>query len=615
MYDSGGPFHSALDEDKEVLGRIYDWRVIRRLPPYLALVKSWMVLGGIGMVIRSLASLALPYLMAIAADRFIRTGDLDGLNIIAGAFVGATLLVWAGQYMETLFLSYASETALLQMRTQMFDHLQQLSLSFYDRNKVGKIMSRVQSDVQQIQELLTADILNIVVSILTLVAIACVMMMMNTRLALLTLSVVPVFGLVIFIWQQYARRAFFRVRGAIAAVNAQLQEGISGVRVTQSLSREEINLKQFDAVNRAHLNANINATKLTAVMMPTGEIMTAMAYGLVMLFGGYQVLSGQIGVGVLLGFLLYVQRFFSPVQELVMEYTELQRAMVAGTRIFELLDIKPEIKDSPQAIEMPPIKGEIKFSHVSFSYRPGVKVLHDINLTVRSGETVAMVGKTGAGKSSLANLIARFYEVDKGEVMVGGYNVCSVTQQSLRRQMGIVSQDPFLFSGSIEDNIRYGHIQASHEDIVNAAQAAGAHDFIIGLEGGYDTLVEERGVNLSAGQRQFICLARAILANPPILILDEATSNVDTHAERLMQKSLRHLIQGRTCLIIAHRLSTVTEVDRIVVLEHGKITESGSHQELLAQKGLYYQMFEALNTRDKKYPVEFTMPPPSIHSK
>jgi len=615
MVYSGGPFHSALDEDEEVLGRIYDWRVIRRLPPYLALVKSWMVLGAIGMVIRSLASLALPYLMAIAADHFIRTGDLDGLNIIAGAFVGATLLVWAGQYMETLFLSYASETALLQMRTQMFDHLQQLSLSFYDRNKVGKIMSRVQSDVQQIQELLTADILNIVVSILTLVAIACVMMMMNTRLALLTLSVVPVFGLVIFIWQQYARRAFFRVRGAIAAVNAQLQEGISGVRVTQSLSREEINLKQFDAVNRAHLNANINATKLTAVMMPTGEIMTAMAYGLVMVFGGYQVLSGQIGVGVLLGFLLYVQRFFGPVQELVMEYTELQRAMVAGTRIFELLDIKPEIKDSPQAIEMPPIKGEIKFSHVSFSYRPGVEVLHDINLTVRSGETVAIVGKTGAGKSSLANLIARFYEVDKGEVIVGGYNVCSVTQQSLRRQMGIVSQDPFLFSGSIEDNIRYGHIKASHEDIVNAAKAAGAHDFIIGLERGYDTLVEERGVNLSAGQRQFICLARAILANPPILILDEATSNVDTHAERLMQKSLRRLIQGRTCLIIAHRLSTVTDVDRIVVLEHGKITESGSHQELLAQKGLYYQMFEALNTPDKKYPVEFAMPPTSVHSK
>ncbi len=599
MHYSGGPIHSILDEDQEILGRIYDWRVIRRLPQYLALVKSWMVLGTVGMVIRSLASLALPYLMAIATDRFIRTGDLDGLNLIALVFVGAALLVWAGHYMETLFLSYASETTLFKMRAQMFDHLQQLSLSFYDRNKVGKIMSRVQSDVQQIQELLTADILNIVVSILTLVTIASVMTVMNARLALLTLSVVPVFGLVIFIWQQYARRAFFRVRGAIAAVNAQLQEGISGVRVTQSLSREEVNLKQFDAVNRTHLNANLNATKLTAVMMPTGEIMTAMAYGMVMAYGGYQVLAGRMGVGVLLGFLLYVQRFFSPVQELVMEYTELQRAMVAGTRIFELLDIKPEIKDSPQAVEMPPIKGEIKFTHVSFSYRPDVEVLHDINLTVSPGETVAIVGKTGAGKSSLANLIARFYEVDKGEVTVGGYNVCSVTQQSLRRQMGIVSQDPFLFSGSIEDNIRYGHIGASHEDIVNAAKAAGAHDFIIGLERGYDTLVEERGINLSAGQRQFICLARAILADPPVLILDEATSNVDTRAERLMQKSLRHIIQGRTCLIIAHRLSTVTEVDRIVVLEYGKIAEIGSHQELLARRGLYHQMVEASNKPDK----------------
>ncbi len=601
MYDSGGPIHSVLDEDEEVLGRIYDWRVMRRLPQYLALVKSWMVLGAIGMVIRSLASLALPYLMAIATDRFIRTGDLDGLNLIAFIFVGAALLVWAGQYMETLFLSYASETTLFKMRIQMFDHLQNLSLSFYDRNKVGKIMSRVQSDVQQIQELLTADILNIVVSLLTLVTIACVMMVMNTRLALLTLSVVPVFGLVIFIWQQYARRAFFRVRGAIAAVNAQLQEGISGVRVTQSLSREEVNLKQFDAVNRAHLNANINATKLTAVMMPTGEIMTATAYGLVMVYGGYQALAGQMGVGVLLGFLLYVQRFFSPVQELVMEYTELQRAMVAGTRIFELLDIKPEIKDSPKAIEMPPIKGEIKFNHVSFSYRPGVEVLHDINLIIRPGETVAIVGRTGAGKSSLANLIARFYEADRGEITVGGYNVCSITQQSLRRQMGIVSQDPFLFSGSIEENIRYGHIEANHEDVINAAKAAGAHDFIISLECGYDTLVGERGVNLSAGQRQFICLARAILANPPILILDEATSNIDSHAERLMQKSLHHLIQRRTCLIIAHRLSTVKEVDHIIVLEHGKIAEVGSHQKLLGQRGLYYQMVEALNTPDKKY--------------
>jgi len=477
----------------------------------------------------------------------------------------------------------------------MFDHLHKLSLSFFDHNKVGKLMSRVQNDVQQLQQLLTSGILNIMTSTLTLVGIAIVMIIMDTRLALLTLTVVPALGIAIFIWQKYARRAFIKVRRAIAVVNAQLQEGISGVRVIQNLSREEVNLEQFNAVNKANLSANIEATKLAAVMMPIVEILTAIAYTLIIVFGGYQVLAGQMGVGVLLGFLLYVQRFFAPVIELTMQYTELQRAMASGVRIFELLDIEPEIKDSPQAIEMPPIKGEIKFCDVSFGYQPGVEVLHAIDLIVSPGETVAMVGRTGAGKSSLVNLIDRFYEVDNGEVTVGGYNVHSVTQNSLRRQIGIVPQDPFLFSGSIEDNIRYGNIEASREEVIKAAKAAGAHDFITYLEGGYDTPVGERGGNLSAGQRQFICLTRAILANPPILILDEATSNVDTNAERLMQKSLRRLLQGRTCLIIAHRLSTVTNADRIIVLEQGRIAEIGSHRELLAKQGLYYNMFQALS--------------------
>jgi ATP-binding cassette subfamily B protein len=278
-----------------------------------------------------------------------------------------------------------------------------------------------------------------------------------------------------------------------------------------------------------------------------------------------------------------------------MLYTDLQRAMASGVRIFELLDVEPEIKDSPQAIEMPPMRGEIKFQQVSFAYEPGAEVLHDIDFTVNPGETVAIAGRTGAGKSSLASLIARFYEVNKGEVLVDGYNVASVTQQSLRRQIGIVPQDPFLFSGTIEDNIRYGRLEASHEEVIETAKAAGAHGFITRLEHGYDTQVGERGGNLSAGQRQLVCLARAILANPPILILDEATSSVDTNTERIMQASLRRLAQGRTCVIIAHRLSTVTNADRIIVLEHGRIVETGSHQELMAKQGLYYQMFETLS--------------------
>ncbi len=598
MHHGGGGyhFHSTFDTDEDkALGKIYDSKVIARLLKYLAPVKLWIALGASGMVMRALAALVIPYLVAVATDRFILAGNFNGLNIIVIVFIGATLLVWAGQYMETLFLSYAGQTVLFRMRTEMFDHLQQLSLNFFDRNKVGRLMSRVQNDVHQVQELLTSGVLHTLTSVLTLVGIVGAMIIMNVQLALLTLTVVPVLGIAVAIWQKYARRAFIRVRRAIAAVNAQLQEGISGVRVTQSLSRERINFEQFDTANEVHQNANIKAAKLQALMMPTVQILTGIAFSLVIIFGGYQVLAGEMGPGILIAFLLYIQRFFNPVLELTMLYTELQRAMASGVRIFELLDVEPEIKDNPQAIEMPMIKGEVKFNQVSFAYQSGLEVLHGIDLMVNPGETVAIVGRTGAGKSSLINLIARFYEVEKGEVTVDGYDVRSVTQQSLRRQIGIVPQDPFLFSGSIESNIRYGHIEASQQDVIKAAKIVGAHDFITHLKHGYDTPVGERGGNLSAGQRQFICLARAILANPPILILDEATSNVDTNAERLMQKSLRRLVQGRTCIIIAHRLSTVTNADRIIVLEQGKIAEIGSHQELLAKQGLYYNMFEALS--------------------
>jgi len=607
MYPGIGPYpmqqqlSSALDADEDdMLGTIYDWHVIRRLPRYLKAVKWWMIYGGIGMFIRTLASLVSPYLVTIAIDDFIKTGDLAGLNMILAIFVGAALVTWGGQYLETRFLYFAGDATLVRLRTEMFDHLQKMSLGFFDRNKVGKVMSRVQNDVQQLQELITGGFLNILISILTLVGIAIAMILMNVRLGLLTLTVVPALGIIIFVWQKYAHRAFIRVRKAIAVVNAQLQESISGVRVIQSLSRESVNFAQFNDVNRAHLNANIDATKLTAVMMPIGEIMSAAAIGLVIVFGGYQVLNGQMGPGVLVGFLLYIQRFFAPVQELMMEYTELQRAMVAGARIFELLDIQPEIKDSPEAIELPPIKGEVQFDHVSFSYQPGVEILHDISLMVKPGETVAIVGPTGAGKSSLMNLVTRFYEIPVGKVTIDGYDVKLATQQSLRRQIGMVPQDPFLFSGTIAENIRYGLPEASQEDIIRAAKAAGAHDFISHLERGYDTPVGERGINLSAGQRQLTCLARAILPDPPILILDEATSNVDTNTERLMQKSLRQLVKGRTCLMIAHRLSTVINADRIVVLEHGKIAEIGTHQELLAKQGLYYQMFTALSLAESE---------------
>lgn len=591
---------SQLDAeyDDDVLGAPYSSKVIRRLPKYLAPVKGWLALGTLGILLRSAASLAVPFLVATTTDRFILTRDLSGLNIMVLGFIGANLFMWLGQYMESMFLAYAGESILLRLRTEMFDHLHLQPLSFFDHNKTGKLMSRVQNDIGQVQELVTNDIISIVTSALMLIAIAVVMISMNPPLALITLTVVPVLAIVMFVWQRYARRAFLRVRQAIASVNDQFQENISGVRVAQSMSREKVNIRQFNNVNEANLRANVGAARLQAMMMPTVEILTSVAFGVVLVVGGSQVINGVTTPGVMLGFLLYIQRFFQPIQEMANLYTELQRGTASGTRIFELLDVKPEIADSNDAMELPAVKGEVEFQGVSFSYEPGKEILHDINLKIRPGETVAIIGRTGAGKSSLTGLITRFYEVEKGKITIDGYDIRNVSQQSLRRQIGVVPQEPFLFSGTIEENIRYGHPEASLDDVVSAAKTVGAHEFIVHLEEGYSTPVGERGGSLSAGQRQLVCLARAILGNPPILVLDEATSSVDTTTERIMQRSLRRLAKGRTVIMIAHRLSTVTSADRIIALEHGRIVEMGTHRELLEKRGLYYQMFGALSAQD-----------------
>jgi ABC-type multidrug transport system fused ATPase/permease subunit len=600
----GGPvgrLRGAMDaEDDDILGKVYDSRVIKRLPKYMQWVKGKMVLGALGTLVRSVTTVIVPLIVAKATNDYITTKDFNGLTIISLAYVGVSLLMWAGTYLETLYLSYAGQGILFKLRTGLFDHLHRLSLSFFDANKVGKVMSRVQNDVDQVQTLVTQDIISMVANIITLILIAAIMISMNWKLALITLTVVPVLGIVIFIWQVHARRAFIQVRRAIAAVNDQLQEGISGVRVTQSMSREKVNLKQFDAVNKAHLDANVEAAKLQAFMMPIVEILTNVGFALVLVFGGLQYMQGTIELGTIIAFLLFIQRFFAPVMETVMLYTELQRAMASAVRIFELMDVEPQIKDIPQAAELPAIKGKIEFDNVAFAYNPETEILHNINFKVNPGETVAIAGPTGAGKSSMTSLIARFYDVTGGKILVDDYDISSVKQESLRNQISIVPQDPYLFSGTLADNIRYGRLDATADEIEKAARAAGAHDFIARLEHRYDTPVGERGGNLSAGQRQLVCLARAILADPRILILDEATSSVDTNTERIMQSSLRDLSRGRTCVIIAHRLSTITSADRIIVLEHGKIVETGNHNELMAKNGLYAQMFNTLSAADNQ---------------
>jgi len=594
----GGGFghrHGGEFDSDEVLGKVYDNRVVTRLPKYMAPVKGWLSLGAIGMIIMTLTTLALPYLVGVAAQNMI-LGDSAGLMLAAVIYIAATLLQWGGQYMETLFLSYAGQSIILRMRTEMFAHLHKLSMSFFDTHQVGKLMSRVQNDVQQLQEILTQGIFQLVTSILTLLGIAIFMIIINWKLALITLTVTPVLAITIIIWQRYARTAFTNVRRAIATVNSQLQEDMAGVRVVQSLSRENENMEQFDEVNRAHLDANVTAVRLEGLMMPLVNLLTGIAFGIVIVVGGFQVLDGAMGAGFLLAFLLYVQRFFEPIMQLAMQYTQLQRAMASGARIFELLDIDPDIRDKPDAIVLPTIKGEIDFKDVNFGYEEDKDILHDINLTVKPGETVAIVGQTGSGKSSLVNLAARFYEVEKGTVTVDGHDVRDVTQQSLREQIGIVPQDPILFSGTIGDNIKYGKPDATDEEMTEVAKTVGAHTFINRLKNGYKTPVGQRGQNLSAGQRQLICLARAVLAEPRILILDEATSSVDTHTERIMQRALRRISKERTTLTIAHRLSTVTSAHRIIVLKQGNIVEEGTHKQLLAiENGIYAHLYKTLS--------------------
>ena len=594
----GGGFahrHGGDFDSDEVLGKVYDNRVVARLPKYMAPVKGWLGLGAIGMILLTVTTLALPYLVGVAAENMLM-GDSAGLILTAVIFIAATLLQWGGQYMETLFLSYAGQSIILRMRTDMFAHLHRLSMKFFDNHQVGKLMSRVQNDVYQVQELLTQGIFQLVTSILTLLGISIIMITINWKLALITLTVTPILAIAIIIWQRYARKAFTNVRRAIATVNSQLQEDMAGVRVVQSLSRENENMEQFDEVNRAHLDANVTAVRLEGLMMPLVNLLVGIAFGVVIVVGGFQVLDGAMSAGFLLAFLLYVQRFFEPIMMLAMQYTQLQRAMASGARIFEMLDIEPDIQDKPDAVELHAVKGEIKFKNVNFGYEEDKDVLHDINLTVKPGETVAIVGQTGSGKSSLVNLAARFYEVENGEVSIDGYDVRSVTQQSLREQIGIVPQDPILFSGAIEDNIKYGKPEATKEEVIEVAKTVGAHTFINRLKNGYQTPVGQRGHNLSAGQRQLICLARAVLADPRILILDEATSSVDTHTERAMQRALRRISKERTTLTIAHRLSTVTSAHRIIVLQHGNIVEEGTHKQLLAmENGIYAHLYNTLS--------------------
>ena len=580
----------GLEDDEG--GPLYSHSVATRFLRYLSPYRRLTALTVVTMLISSGAQVATPWIVGYAIDTIITRQDLEGLTFITLLFLGTISINYVTQYAHLALMAHISQGVLYAIRTDMFDHLQRLSLTFFSRFEVGRIMSRVQNDVQQLQEFLSIMIIGFA-DLLSLVGIVVVLFIMNVKLAAITLTVLPVLMIVLLVWQRYARHSFDRVRRAIAVVNGALQENISGVRVVQSLTREDVNFRRFDRLNYEHLDANLQAGRLSSSLMPAAELLMAVGLGLVVVFGGAMVLEGSLAIGALVAFAIYVQRFFDPIRNLTMQYTQLQRAMVSGTRIFQLMDIQPDIVDAPDAVELPKLRGEVRFDHVNFHYSPGSPVLRDVNLHVRPGQSVALVGPTGAGKTSMTALVARFYDVIDGAVLVDGRDVRQVTRESLASQMSMVLQEPFLFSASVTENIRYNRVHATSEEIETASRAVGAHDFISELEDGYETILQERGANLSIGQRQLISFARALVADPRILFLDEATANVDSATEAQIQEALKTLLRGRTSFIIAHRLSTIRNVDLVVVLDEGCIVESGSHTQLMAKGGLYAHLYEA----------------------
>jgi ABC-type multidrug transport system fused ATPase/permease subunit len=574
----------------DLLGKAYDPQIARRLIAFLRPYKKRTV-GTVLLVATVTASeLLIPSLFSYAVDEVTGKQRLSMLNLIGAAFV-VTLIVrflamW-GEYYQT---SWLGNRIVFDLRNTMFRHLQTLSMSYIDRRGVGRIMTRIQNDVSVIQELFGNGLASIIANILVLIGIIVILLFTNWRLALLTYLVLPIMVLVTSRWRRLAVDTYRATRRTIGIVNADLAESISGIRVIQSFTREPMNRRRFDRFNHDNLVAALNAARLSATLFPIVTLVDAVATALILYVGGRLVFNTTLSIGELILFIALIDRFFQPIRDLSQQYTQLQAAMAAGERIFEVLDVQPEIRDSPNAYPLPPIKGNVDYNHVTFGYGD-TEILHDIELHVRAGQTIAYVGETGAGKSSMVNLLMRFYDVWGGSITIDDHDIRDVTQESLRSQLGVVLQDTFLFGGTVRENIRYGRQDATDAEVEAAATAVGADIFIRNLRNGFDTEVEERGASLSVGQRQLISFARALLADPRILILDEATSSIDTQTERIIQDALRRLLQGRTAFVIAHRLSTIREADKVVVMHDGRIVEMGTHDELLARGGYYYDLY------------------------
>ncbi|MCY3708110.1 MAG: ABC transporter ATP-binding protein [Caldilineaceae bacterium] len=580
-----------LPDEEEAQEKTYDSRLVKRLMVYVAVYKREFVISLILIVVTSVMSVGTPWIIQRAIDEGIRAGNVGTLRFWTFLFLAAIVLEWVASRARLTVMAYAGTRIVTDIRSQLFRHLHTLSMGFFNDYSVGRLMSRLISDVSVLQDFVTWSITGLARSAFILVGIIVAMLFLNWQLALVTFAVMPAMIVLTNYFRRYVRQAYRAARQRLSLINGFLNESITGIRVTKSFSREQANSRHFDDLNRSYFDANVRTTQLAAYFFPGVDFIGSLATALVVGVGGWLILGDQLTAGVLAAFVIWVDRFFEPIRELSRRYYTFQAAMAASERLFALLDTEPDLKDAPHAFALPPIAGRVDLDNVQFNYKEDEPVLRGVTIGAEPGERIALVGETGAGKSTVIRLIARFFDVTGGAVLIDGHDVRDVTQASLRAQLGIVLQDSFLFDGTIRDNIRYGRLDATDAEVEAATVAVGADEFIRKLPDGYNTQVGENGVNLSVGQRQIVSFARALLADPRILILDEATSSIDTTTERQIQAGLEQLLKGRTSFVIAHRLNTIVNSDKIVVLDQGQVIEEGSHEELLARKGRYHQLY------------------------